>query len=53
VSVGGTDETNVAFGFGVHAGPILVDVVTDNLDYILSPKGSSFGSFSAGLSIRL
>jgi len=53
IATGGAEETAVAAGFGLHAGPLGIDVATDNVAWIFAPSTASYGSFSVGASLRL
>jgi hypothetical protein len=50
---GGPDHTNFALGFGVHVGFFDLDIASEDLGWLFSPKTISYGSLSAGMKFRL
>ncbi len=52
VSFGGTDRTNVAFGFGLHFGVFDLDLATENLDLLWGGDSVTHGSVAIGTRFR-
>lgn len=52
VSFGGTDRTNVAFGFGLHFGVFDLDLATENLDLLWGGDSVTHGSVALGTRFR-
>jgi hypothetical protein len=53
VSFGGPVENNIAVGFGVHAGPLTIDLATDNVGWFFYPSGFHYSSFTGGVTLTL
>jgi len=53
IATGGAQETAVAAGLGLHAGPLAIDLATDNIGWIVAPSTTSYGSFSVSAALRL
>ncbi len=53
VSVGGSDHTNMALGFGLNFGLFDLNVGSDNIDALLNPDGFSRGSVALGMQVRI
>jgi hypothetical protein len=53
VSFGGTDHLNVAFGLGVHLGMFELDLASENITWLFTPKSFSHGSAALGMQLRL
>jgi hypothetical protein len=53
IATGGAEETAVAAGFGLRAGPLAIDVATDNVGWIFAPSTASYGSLSVGAALSL
>ncbi len=49
---GGPDHTNFALGFGFHVGFFDLDLASEDLGWLFSPKTISYGSVSAGMKLR-
>lgn len=49
---GGPDHTNLAMGFGLHAGFFEFDVASDNVEWLVSPRTFSYGSASMGMKLK-
>ena len=52
VSFGGTDHFNYAFGFGFNLGVFDLDLASENISLLLSPKNFSYGSAAVGMRMR-
>ena len=49
---GGPDHTNFALGMGFHLGFFELDLASEDLGWLFSPKTVSYGSVSAGMKLR-
>jgi hypothetical protein len=52
VSFGGTDHFNVAFGIGLHIGMFDLDLASENVTWLFTPKSFSHGSAALGMQFR-
>lgn len=52
VSVGGTDNVNIAMGFGVMLGFFELEAATENVSWLFDPQSFSYGSASVGARLR-
>jgi len=51
-SWGGPDHTDFALGLGVHLGLFELDLASEDLGWLFSPKTVSYGAVSAGMKFR-
>ncbi len=52
VSIGGTDNANVAMGFGVMLGFFELEAATENVSWLFEPQSFSYGSAAIGARVR-
>ncbi len=52
VSFGGTDHYNWAFGFGFHLGVFDIDLASENVSWLFSAGGASYGSAAMGMRLN-
>jgi hypothetical protein len=53
ISFGGTDQVNLALGFGLQFSMFTFDVASENVTWLFAPKSFSYGSVAAGMRFRI
>jgi hypothetical protein len=51
VSFGGMVESNFSVGLGLRAGPLAIDLATDNAGWFVNPSRFPYSSFAGGVSL--
>lgn len=52
-SFGGYDRSKFTIGLGLQTGPFDLDLASENLDWLISPRTFSYGSLALGLRFRI